>query len=545
MYACQDNVSTDLEESLDLFAGLEEIPEASQSSVTINKGADESTDGYFTISLDNVSANPSLAPGVHEAWCMEWQKSLRSNGDVHDNVKWYDTAASSSWKPLNYFFSIRKELRAADPELTYRDIQAVVWVLAGKMGIAPEFNALTLSADRIPSRLRSNGEVAFSREKVARIARRVMQEAPGASISHSGVVAQTAADEQDIFVPPNGPDDKAFVTTWNTELGPGTTVTLALGYNLVSIIGFDFDVTGNLDATIDWGDGTDPVTATDGGPYTHEYAKEGIYTISVTGIVSEYNNDSFGSKDDIRKLTSVDSWGDIGFESLSRAFIGAENLTSVPNHTSGLENVTRMDGMFEGATSFNAPLDNWDVSNVTDMQSMFFGASSFNQPIDDWNVSKVKSMRSMFAKATSFNQPLNSWDVSSVWDMGEIFISATSFNQPLDNWDVSGVTIMHFMFDGASSFNQPLNNWDVSKVTTMVGMFGGAFGGAISFNQPLDKWDVSGVTNMFGMFSAATSFNQDLSGWCVEQISSQPSKFDDGATSWVLPRPDWGAPCTP
>ncbi|NBC28040.1 MAG: DUF5050 domain-containing protein [Bacteroidetes bacterium] len=199
--ACQDNVSTNLEDSLDLFAGLEEIPEASQSSVTINQGADDTADGYFTISVDNITANRALAPGLNEAWCLEWHKSLRSNGDVHDNVKWYDTSASTSWKPLNYFFSIRGELQADDPELTYRDIQAVVWVLAGKMGIAPEFDVLNLPADRIPSRLRDGSELAIDREKVAGIARRVMKEAPQASGVPAGAVAQTARDEQDIFTP--------------------------------------------------------------------------------------------------------------------------------------------------------------------------------------------------------------------------------------------------------------------------------------------------------------------------------------------------------
>jgi hypothetical protein len=46
------------------------------------------------------------------------------------------------------------------------------------------------------------------------------------------------------------------------------------------------------------------------------------------------------------------------------------------------------------------------------------------------------------------------------------------------------------------------------------------------------------------MFSDATSFNQDLSGWCVPTIPSLPTDFDTGASSWVLPRPVWGT-CPP
>ena len=37
--------------------------------------------------------------------------------------------------------------------------------------------------------------------------------------------------------------------------------------------------------------------------------------------------------------------------------------------------------MFRGASSFNQPLNNWNVSNVKDMEGMFWIATSFNQEI--------------------------------------------------------------------------------------------------------------------------------------------------------------------
>ena len=77
---------------------------------------------------------------------------------------------------------------------------------------------------------------------------------------------------------------------------------------------------------------------------------------------------------------------------------------------------------------------------MRDMINMFNGASSFNQPLNKWNVSNVEIMNFMFSEARSFNQPLNDWDVSN------------------DDWDVSNVshvTTMDDMFLGATSFNQP------------------------------------------------------------------------------------------
>ena len=92
-----------------------------------------------------------------------------------------------------------------------------------------------------------------------------------------------------------------------------------------------------------------------------------------------------------------------------------------------------------------------------DPRSMFGGATSFNQPLNNWNVSKVREMNCMFQNATSFNQPLNKWNVSNVRVMCGMFWNARSFNQPLNNWDVSNETDMERMFRGASSFNQPLH----------------------------------------------------------------------------------------
>ena len=42
-------------------------------------------------------------------------------------------------------------------------------------------------------------------------------------------------------------------------------------------------------------------------------------------------------------------------------------------------------------------ISNWDTSSGTYMQSLFYEGSSFNQPLNKWNVSNVTNMRNMFA----------------------------------------------------------------------------------------------------------------------------------------------------
>jgi len=60
------------------------------------------------------------------------------------------------------------------------------------------------------------------------------------------------------------------------------------------------------------------------------------------------------------------------------------------------------------------PIGEWDVSNVTNMDSMFFGATTFNENISGWDVSNVTTMESMFGNAHAFNQPIGDWNVSNV-----------------------------------------------------------------------------------------------------------------------------------
>ncbi|MCD7816919.1 MAG: DUF285 domain-containing protein, partial [Bacteroides sp.] len=96
--------------------------------------------------------------------------------------------------------------------------------------------------------------------------------------------------------------------------------------------------------------------------------------------------------------------------------------------------------MFSKASSFNQPLNDWDVSNVQDIREMFSKASSFNQPLNDWNVSNVQNTYCMLNEAKSFNQPLDRWDVSNAKDMAYMFCEAISFRQPITAWRPHGST---------------------------------------------------------------------------------------------------------
>jgi surface protein len=304
----------------------------------------------------------------------------------------------------------------------------------------------------------------------------------------------------------------------DTSLIAGTTVTLPLR--------------GSVDVSVDWGDGQTS-TATTGGDLQHTYASNGSYTIGIRGRLEQFGAglDGYSHAD---AITGVSAWGDLGLARLNGAFAGARNLTSVPLTLP--PTVTSLFSMFWGARSFNHPIGSWDTSNVEVMQSMFHGASVFNQPIGDWNTSNVIFMHFMFTDAAAFNQPIGSWDTSNVPTLQFMFSGATAFDQPIGSWDTSRVDGMFGMFGGATAFNQPLDGWDTGNVADMRALFAGA----TSFNQSIGHWDTSRATDMRWMFEGASAFNQDVSDWCVANIPSRPDGFDDGATSWSLPRPVWG-----
>jgi surface protein len=348
----------------------------------------------------------------------------------------------------------------------------------------------------------------------------------------------------------------------------------------------------NLGFTVNWGDGSPLETITDHTLAIHDYGTAGTYTISVTGAlvgwsfanggdrlkmlnVIQWSGLNINAVDGFYGCTNltctatdaplitgtnlrfyfrsctnfngaIGNWNTSNIVGMAGMFISAtafnQNINTkvinagLPNEYIAwdVSNVSTMTlqfngGIFQGATSFNQDIGNWDTSSLIIMggenNSMFLGATSFNQDIGTktvtvgsntytaWDVSNVTSMRDLFRSATAFNNggspSINNWDTSNVTNMIRTFVSATAFNQDIGAWDVSSVTFMQEMFNQATAFNNggsnSINSWDTSNVTTINQMFN-----QTSFNQYIGDWNTSSVTNMSAMF-ALTPFNQDIS----------------------------------
>ncbi|MGL1937091.1 MAG: BspA family leucine-rich repeat surface protein [Fibrobacterales bacterium] len=230
---------------------------------------------------------------------------------------------------------------------------------------------------------------------------------------------------------------------------------------------------GSVDVTVDWGDGTtDHYTTT--GDKDHRYSNEGIYTVTITGTLTEfghifnYNN---------TRLIKVVSFGNIGLESLSSAFRHADDLDEVPRKLP--TTITSLSSAFSETNAIKIDgLESWDVSSVTNMASMFSSALNFNQDISKWDVSKVTNMAGMFYGARYFNQDISNWDVGSVTSMYTMFegatLSTSNYNSLLISWanlqnisnDVvfsgGNSTYSYGVAENARNKLESVNNWSIT-----------------------------------------------------------------------------------
>ncbi len=331
------------------------------------------------------------------------------------------------------------------------------------------------------------------------------------------------------------PDE--FITSWNLV---SNTITLPFSDTL----GEPYSV------FIDWGDGSALESYNGNGstPPSHTYATLNNYLVSITlGPLETMPSldASLAGTNFTDNFTGIIQAGKPCYtlKSLDNAFKDCGALKFMDNSDSELylssewtSGITDMTEAFENCTTFNYPLDNWDVSNVSSLDSMFQGASAFNSSLTGWQITRSGvNANSMFESATAFNQPLNSWNTDGITNMRSMFLSATAFNQEINLWNVSNVTSMSQMFLNATSFNRNINEWDVGNVTDMNSLFNNAS----DFKGDVSGWNVSSVNTMNNMFLSATDFNGNIGGWNVHKVTSMNNMFQGASSAFNQELSGW------
>ena len=274
------------------------------------------------------------------------------------------------------------------------------------------------------------------------------------------------------------PVNEDLVLQIDTSLFSGTSIDVAGAITPADSVpsGFTYQLGlfGTVDVQIDWGDGSDVQHVTVAGPVSHTYINSGRYTIKVSGTLTGFGQVrcTCGALIGAQYLTSVQSFGNLGIQSMSMGFYGAVNLYEVPADLP--DSVTDLYELFTFALSFNSDISTWDVSNVTDMSFMFANAYSFNGDISVWDVSNVTDMSYMFYYARAFNGDLSGWNTSNVTDMSSMFQSALLFNQSLGDWDIPNVVSMNNMLDQSdlsiANYDATLIGWEDGPKMTNVAL---------------------------------------------------------------------------
>ncbi|WMN13056.1 BspA family leucine-rich repeat surface protein [Marivirga salinae] len=233
--------------------------------------------------------------------------------------------------------------------------------------------------------------------------------------------------------------DAPFITVWQTD-NPGSSED-----NQITIPG-----TGT-DYLIEWEEvgNEDNNNGSETGINSHTvtFPSAGTYRVKISG---DFTRITFFNEGDRKKILDIEQWGDIVWSKCNYAFNGCSNLVQSAIDIPNLSNVTDMFRMFDGASSFNGDIGNWDVSNVTNMVEMFVNAKSFNQDLSNWDVSNVTNMRWMFIWASAFNQDLGNWNISSETNMHNLLsksgLSTYNYDKTLIGWAAMENTPSDIMF---------------------------------------------------------------------------------------------------
>lgn len=239
-----------------------------------------------------------------------------------------------------------------------------------------------------------------------------------------------------------------FISLWDTTK---TGVSASNQIKLPLVSGFPYRV--------DWGDGvTNIINSTSDSNLTHTYSVSGIYTVKILNIVRGF---AFSNGGDKLKIKEILDWGN--FTINANAFQGCSNLTLL--NVIGIPNIVNIATCFSGCTSITKinNIQYWKTSQLANFQYAFLNCTNFNDGnISNWDTSNATLINGMFQGCSFFNQPLN-WDFSRVQDFRNFLFFAIRFNQDVSNWNISNSTNNSDIFNGATAFMQPISAWNFNK----------------------------------------------------------------------------------
>ncbi|HSH53242.1 MAG TPA: hypothetical protein VK982_16065 [Bacteroidales bacterium] len=196
--ACQDSTTgggSDLTESLEPVEEVSAVEGGESATVMVNKDSK----AFFSVEFSEIGANDIIQNGTIEAWCIDWDTYINSDGGIYRDIPLYSTYNVEKWMPVNYLLNIQEALQANDPEITYLEIQLAIWSLRKN----PEFDLDEVAIGDLPGRFEKDGQPTFNYEKVGEVLDEVEEGYRAFDFSAVGtkfaVIAKTPPDVQTFF----------------------------------------------------------------------------------------------------------------------------------------------------------------------------------------------------------------------------------------------------------------------------------------------------------------------------------------------------------
>lgn len=305
--SCEPTTNIGLEESFRYVKTTTPIEAAQNTDINIQ--TNNQSDSFFMVTL----ADGSLRKG----WCIEWNDEY-IEGD-QKGVNFYSTKGHSQWSVLNYFMGIKDQLQAEDPDLTFREIQVIIWSLLDN----PAFDVDKIAEyDNIPSNIYSNGQAHFNIEKVKTIVNQVNNNSSLAksTLSERGVTI-IENDGQTIMVE----DETAFAVKTTTSNGEKT---VDANYSTC----FDEEIIENVSFN-NWGWTNGPIAEDSGEPTFDIYAGAGQCDLNKGTLVGKLTvNYSNGSLTVTYTMTETSAFDDALYTLLeTHLYVGSSPYPTLAN----------------------------------------------------------------------------------------------------------------------------------------------------------------------------------------------------------------------
>ena len=132
--------------------------------------------------------------------------------------------------------------------------------------------------------------------------------------------------------------------------------------------------------TIDWGDGSTPISTTGGASIPSNFTTAGTYDVQINAQSDATYCDDFAIVSGQTNVTEVLDWGESPWKNLTNAFKNCSNLTSLSNTTLTTASSCNFQYAFNDCTSLEyVDLRNWDLSQGVNTTFWFEGCSNLGE----------------------------------------------------------------------------------------------------------------------------------------------------------------------